>query len=214
MPKETFFNLKPEKRERILRSAVAAFNEHGFTEANIGAIAQSAGVAKGSMYQYFEDKRELFIYCVTWSLEYLMEKIKTRMGSGEYDLFEYYSTDISLGIELVKEERDLAFFAQDVFLGKFKTMPEDSIKEMQRVSDDYILEMIKVGQEKGNLRRDIDENLLKLFLSGVVLKIKEYVLKEAEAFGFDITDERMMGYKAVVEDMIDMLKNGIGNKEV
>jgi AcrR family transcriptional regulator len=212
MPKETFFNLKEEKQERILRCAISEFRGHGFSGANVGTIAGSAGVAKGSMYQYFYDKNELFTYCVKWAISYLMDKVNPGAGAAAGDMFEYFSSDISAGVRLVREEKDLAFFTQDVFLGKFKPMPDDTIAEMMRIADDYTLKMIRAEQARGNIRSDIDEELLKIFILGACLKIKEHVLLEAEKAGFDISDERMENFKVIVENMVDMLKNGIGNK--
>ncbi|WP_312613369.1 helix-turn-helix domain-containing protein [Oscillibacter sp.] len=46
-----------------MRAAIHEFIENGFERAKIADIAQHAGVAKGSIYQYFEDKKELFVYC-------------------------------------------------------------------------------------------------------------------------------------------------------
>ena len=63
MPKKTFLRLRNEKQESIIRAAIHEFIENGFARAKIADIAQNAGVAKGSMYQYFEDKEELYVYC-------------------------------------------------------------------------------------------------------------------------------------------------------
>jgi len=209
MPKETFFNLKEEKRERILRSAISEFRQWGFKGANIGRIAQSADVAKGSIYQYFNDKNELFVYCVTWAIESLLYKVKDQMRLSS-DMFEYYSSDISTMIELVRDEKDLSFFTQDVYLGKYDSMPNDTIDEMMRVADEYTLDMIKAEQAKGSIRDDIDAELIKLFLLGATTKVKEHILREAENSGFEIVDDRMEGFKSIIDDMVDMLKNGIG----
>jgi AcrR family transcriptional regulator len=59
MPKETFIKLPEDKQERILRTSVSEFTANEFEKGNIGEIAKKAGVAKGSMYQYFENKKEL-----------------------------------------------------------------------------------------------------------------------------------------------------------
>jgi len=213
MPKETFLNLKKEKQERILRCAISEFREHGFSGANVGTIAFKAEVAKGSMYQYFYDKNELFTYCLKWAISYLMDKVNTEVSATAGDMFEYFSSDINAGVRLAREERDLAFFTQDVFLGKFKAMPDDTTIEMMKVADEYTLKMIRTEQAKGNIRNDIDEEILKIFILGACLKIKEYLLLEAEKSGFDISDERMENFKVIVENMVDMLKNGIGRSE-
>ena len=214
MPKETFFNLKNGKQERILRSAINEFNACGFTDANIGTIAKNAEVAKGSIYQYFKDKKELFVYCVTWSLGYILEKLEDQMKTAELDIFEYLAGDIKQGLMFIYEEKSLSLFTQDVFLGKFRLMPDDSIKEMMRVADEYILRLIRAGQENGKIRKDVDEVLLKLFLGGAAMKIKEHVLLEAGGSAFDLTEENIKKYGAVAEIMVDLLKNGIGLKGV
>jgi len=65
MPKQTFFNLPGEKQKRILNVAVKEFSEQGYKGANISRMVLEAGIAKGSFYQYFEDKDDLYLYIVT-----------------------------------------------------------------------------------------------------------------------------------------------------
>lgn len=47
-------------RVRLLRSAAAAFARHGLARANINAISLDAGLAKGTVYNYFPSKEALF----------------------------------------------------------------------------------------------------------------------------------------------------------
>ena len=62
MPTSTFFNLPPPKRERLLRAAEAEFVRKPFNEVSINRIIQAAEIPRGSFYQYFEDKKDLFRY--------------------------------------------------------------------------------------------------------------------------------------------------------
>ena len=62
MPTTTFFNLPPPKRERLLRAAVSEFVQKPFNEVSINRIIQAAEIPRGSFYQYFEDKMDLFRY--------------------------------------------------------------------------------------------------------------------------------------------------------
>ncbi len=64
MPKQTFDNLPDEKRQRIEAAAIEEFAEQGFQGASISQIVSQAGIAKGSFYQYFENKRDLFLHLV------------------------------------------------------------------------------------------------------------------------------------------------------
>lgn len=51
---------KQAKREAILHAAMEEFSEHGFGNTHLANVAERAGVAKGTLYLYFESKEALF----------------------------------------------------------------------------------------------------------------------------------------------------------
>lgn len=51
---------KAERREQILRAARDVFSRRGYQQATIDDIVAQAGVARGTFYLYFEDKRAIF----------------------------------------------------------------------------------------------------------------------------------------------------------
>lgn len=73
MPRETFFNLPQAKREKIIDAAIDEFAKSPYERASLSQIVTDAGIAKGSMYQYFENKRELYLYII--DLVYQKKKI-------------------------------------------------------------------------------------------------------------------------------------------
>lgn len=64
MPTNTFLNLPRNKRDLIFRQALAEFARYPFERASLSAIVQKAGIAKGSMYQYFANKKALYKFVV------------------------------------------------------------------------------------------------------------------------------------------------------
>ena len=72
MPTSTFFNLRPEKQERLLTAAAREFAAQPFHEASINSMIRAAGIPRGSFYMYFRDKEELFQYLVRESTEPLL----------------------------------------------------------------------------------------------------------------------------------------------
>jgi AcrR family transcriptional regulator len=62
MPRATWDNLDASRRERVLAAAMAEFGRHGYSGGSLNVIARDAGVAKGSLFQYFEDKFEFFAH--------------------------------------------------------------------------------------------------------------------------------------------------------
>ena len=61
MPKIVDDQTRQATRQRILRVAAREFARLGFDQANINLIAEQAGIGKGTIYLYFENKRELFL---------------------------------------------------------------------------------------------------------------------------------------------------------
>lgn len=64
MPKPTFHNLPDDKRERFVEAALDEFSRNPYDRASITAIVARLGIAKGSVYQYFDDKLDLFTWLV------------------------------------------------------------------------------------------------------------------------------------------------------
>jgi AcrR family transcriptional regulator len=92
LPTATWHNLDPAKRERVLRAAMAEFGRHGFSSGSLNVIAREAGVAKGSLFVYFDDKLDLYATtCETCSsrIRALMEEaiaVHAAATDGLFDL--------------------------------------------------------------------------------------------------------------------------------
>ena len=61
MPKIVDEQMREATRQRIMRVAAGEFARLGFDQANINVIAEQAGIGKGTIYLYFENKRDLFL---------------------------------------------------------------------------------------------------------------------------------------------------------
>jgi TetR/AcrR family fatty acid metabolism transcriptional regulator len=72
--------LADRRRKQILTAAVRLFAKHGFHETEIDSIAKGAGVSKGTIYNYFDDKRALFMAAIEWGFELLAARIGTAVG--------------------------------------------------------------------------------------------------------------------------------------
>jgi AcrR family transcriptional regulator len=62
MPTVTWARVDPARRAAVIEAAEAEFGAHGFSNGSLNVIARRAGVAKGSLFQYFADKRDLFAF--------------------------------------------------------------------------------------------------------------------------------------------------------
>lgn len=215
MPKDTFFNLSPEKQEKVMRAAISEFVNRGFEKGNIGDIAKSAGVSKGSMYQYFENKKELFLYSVNWALELIMQKYdKDALFNMKHaNLFDYFYENIMAITVQLREEREAVIFLENVFLGKYSGVSDECLDQLMKVSEDYVLQLIKEGKKKGYIRKDIDDHILSLFITGASIKMKGYLIEKSRSAGEDIIDQSAIeANEREIKSIIDLLINGMGEK--
>jgi len=82
MPRDTFFNLPDEKRQKIMAAAVDQFSKFHYSNVTIDRIVRAAEIPKGSFYQYFENKDDLYIY------------LFTEVGDKKLDIFESIKANI------------------------------------------------------------------------------------------------------------------------
>lgn len=62
----TFQNLKEDKKNRIIDAALAEFSARPFNEASITNIVKYADISRGSFYQYFGNKENIYKYLVSY----------------------------------------------------------------------------------------------------------------------------------------------------
>ncbi len=61
MPRESFQQLPPERRERLLDAAAEELTAHGLLDASMNRILKRAGFSKGVAYHYFNDREDLLV---------------------------------------------------------------------------------------------------------------------------------------------------------
>ena len=84
---ETFLRLPEEKRTRFLDAAWEEFTRVSFAEASTNQIVRRAGVPRGSFYQYFRDKEDLFHYLMEESINEMLMVFEEVLHSQGGDIF-------------------------------------------------------------------------------------------------------------------------------
>ena len=88
MPSETFFRLPEEKRERVIRSAWQEFTSVSYAQVSINRIVRQADIPRGSFYQYFADKDDLFRYLAGGIRDYAVEGYAEVLRGCGGDMFQ------------------------------------------------------------------------------------------------------------------------------
>lgn len=87
MPSSTFFNLPEEKRCRLVNAAWKTFTHTDFGSATISQIIEKAQVPRGSFYQYFGGKEDLFFYLIDDMQNTLCDTFQSLLVNENGDLF-------------------------------------------------------------------------------------------------------------------------------
>jgi AcrR family transcriptional regulator len=178
MPKQTFFNLPDEKRRIIVDTAVAEFAEYGFEAASINRIVANSGIAKGSFYQYFTDKMDVFKHLMDILGQEKSAYFKDKHPPGtNLDMFQYYRWLIKTGMAFNSTNPRLVqaisrvLLAEGLFYGK-------SFAEYREQSTRMLTAMIQQAVERGEVDPSVDLDLAVMVMETWNNAITNYFLKE------------------------------------
>lgn len=85
--KKLFFELRDDKRTKIIETGIGEFAAHGYYNSSTNRIVKNAGISKGSLFQYFESKKDLYFYIIDFVTNELMVSLKEKAALPT-DLFD------------------------------------------------------------------------------------------------------------------------------
>jgi AcrR family transcriptional regulator len=178
MPKQTFFNLPDEKREQIVQIAIDEFAENDYDNVSISRIVARAGIAKGSFYQYFDGKEDLYGYLIG-----LIGEAKTRYLSLDHPdpqhigIFAYmrWLAEFGLGFELAHPKLTRVG-VRALSAGGFPTVIDAQIHEATMA---YYRRLVEVGQQQGDIAPDLDPGLAAVIFEGVLTNVGRFIVERA-----------------------------------
>lgn len=147
------------RREQISRAAIQVFARNGFQRALISDIAAEAGLSKGSIYRYFDDKEGLFhaaFQAVQQQLSCECERaIATRDGAWERLSAAVTASVATLCHHIAIFPLTLEFWAA-ASAGSTRERLGSVMTEMYRAFRRLVVELLQQGVAEGNLRQDTD----------------------------------------------------------
>lgn len=178
MPKQTFFNLSEEKRNAIVNAAIDEFAEYGFESASINRMVASSGISKGSFYQYFEDKRDVFMHLLAVieqeKLAYFKDK---HPPSNNMDTFQYFRWMIKAGMEFnsayprITQAMSRVLIVEGLYYGKL-------FGDYHQKALDALTMMIKQAIARGEVDPSVDVNLAVMVMDTWSNAISTYIMNE------------------------------------
>ncbi|MGY3766551.1 TetR/AcrR family transcriptional regulator [Vagococcus vulneris] len=197
MPTGTFYRLNKDKQAVIIKAAKDEFSRVPFHDAAISNIVKNSGISRGSFYQYFEDKEDIFFYCLVMLREesesYYLKLIDEKKGDFfdvNLTFFNYFAEDILMG-------NNSAFY-KNMFLNmdyksSMKMFSTEKRQEQQSrkhlVSHEMLAEKFDTSKLKINSEEEL-KSLFQLVVSMIMLSINHAFKKMAAHEPFDVEETK------------------------
>jgi len=212
MPTETFFNLPEKKRKKIEEVALKEFAYHPYSRASVSRVARDARVAKGSIYQYFDDKKDLFFYLARQATQAKLDFLAQRARLDLSDFYGSYARMMLAGAEF-----QVACPLQVKLLAQTLNSPfrDELYGDLKGMAGDYTSQLIKEAQKAGQVRTDLPVDMIAFFFHVITMEFGNFMLKKA---GLELEDLRLkrnrdkilrMNLPKMVEDFMSLLKEGL-----
>lgn len=205
IPTKTFLNLPKEKQNIIREAAINEFATRRFQDAKISNIIKESKISRGSFYQYFHDKmdvyKHIFDSMAQVKLQYLSDKLQNPNDLSFLELFrELYKSGAKFALSyprFVKITKLLMSAKDNVY--------EQVFKDNIAIALDYYVGFIKKDQELGLMDPDIDPLILARLVVDMTVNVAFDELGQVDE-PFELTEKRLLKR---IDQIIYIFKKGI-----
>lgn len=201
-----FNSLDIEKQERIINAALREFAQNGFEKASTNEIIKEADISKGSLFNYFNSKKDLYFYLFQY-VDVIINQIYDEIDYNETDLFNRMRQ-----VGLIKFKIMLKYPNAFDFL---KTAANETAAEVKSEIDKLGKDTIENGIERicknidwSKFREDIDLQKTMNIINWTILSFSE--LQRNRLNSYENVNKDLL---AEWEDYFDIMKRCFYKKE-
>ncbi len=202
IPTKTFFNLNPAKQDRIVSAALDEFSKRCFEQAKLSNIIRNAKIPRGSFYQYFDNKKDLYFYIFKLIGDKKVEYMKDLLSNEEEIPFlELFRILYAQGIKFsINHPQYIEIFK--LFLSTKGPLYEELMGEGQKMTKAYYVSYIEADKAKGIIRKDVDADTFADLVINLTTNIALTEFEIEENINYDKLLEK-------INKIVDIFKKGI-----
>jgi AcrR family transcriptional regulator len=193
----------------IEKVAISEFAAFGYDKASITRIVDQCKIAKGSFYQYFNDKKDLFFYLITRVNEEKLKALYPVLQKCEqYDFFTLIRELFMSGLKFAADNPEFALMGDWLFKNKGHPIYNEIIGIGLQNAQNVYTELLRSAISKGEIREDIELDFVSHTISSMNVSAVEYYFQSQKKEETDIRrlDESMI---STIDLLIDFIKHGI-----
>jgi len=148
-------DLRGKKEKEILEAAAAVFAERGFRAARVADVAERAGIGKGTVYEYFRSKEDLFLRLFDWyasaAFDSMVGELERPTGSAVDALRRSCATLLESCREMLPLYPLTMEFWSASTAPEFRERMGEEFRELYRRFRGALADAIRMGIEQGEL---------------------------------------------------------------
>ncbi len=152
----TFHNLSSEKQERVLSAALGEFSDKGYQQASVNTMVSASGIAKGSIYQYFKDKKSLFLYIFDFAIGMVRRTLlAVKEETRDEDFFVRLEKSLLAGVAFIQRHPRVYGLYLKILFDQHVPRRRELLAAVRQFAAEYLGSLVRQGQERGELRADL-----------------------------------------------------------
>jgi len=163
---------RPAKTGVILQAATLVFAEQGYQAATMDAIADRAGIGKGTLYEYFRDKQDLFFAVFDDYIASMTRLARQSLESPSATAAAQLQQAIHTILAMSAEGRDLFPLVFEFWSASASPSRQERVAKLFRTAYGefrrLIAEQIQRGQQEGEFERTADASRIGAVLVGAL----------------------------------------------
>jgi AcrR family transcriptional regulator len=160
-------------RQAILDTSLKLFGERGFHATTVQAITEAANLTKGAFYHHFESKEQVLQEIHAEYATEMVAGVREIMAQADVSPLEQLRSIITRAvITLGLHRQHVAVFYQE-----FRFLSGESYSSIRRLHDEQesaLMGIIYKAKEAGEVRADVDPQLLVFAISGMTAWIYQW----------------------------------------
>ena len=164
----TFAHLPADKQERVLDAALTEFADQGYHQASLNRLVAKAGIAKGSLYQYFPNKEGIFRYIFQLSLKSVRQTLVTvKETTQEDNFFIRLEKSLQAGVRFLKKHPRIYSLYLKIQFDRQMPFRDEFLTAVRRHAGEYFGSLLRRAKARGDLRPGISEPAALFLLDAV-----------------------------------------------
>ncbi len=187
---------------KIINAAMNEFSKHGFAKTSIQNIAHAADVGKGTVYEYFKSKDELFNRCFEKYIQILFSKVQLKINDSQSPVQKLRKIFLSVFEEFEKHKDFFVIYLeymimQTTWLKNEKTT--EVLSNLYKNAAEMIVNIFTSGEKNIKFKSGIEIKNLAKIITGFIDAIMLYKMINPE----------MIDIESSIETIINLIKNSM-----